>query len=61
MVQCYSKQNLPSDLSDIQWRVPLDVAKAAKFVTGTSKHIMDINGNPFLSDIKEDEAIIKEE
>ena len=34
---------------------------AAKVITGTSEHTMDVDGHPFLSDVEEDEAIIEDE
>ena len=37
------------------------MAKAAKLATGTSQQTMNIDGDLFLSDIKEDEAVIKDE
>ena len=37
------------------------MAKAAKLVAGTNEHTMDVDGDPSLSDIEEDKAIIEDE
>ena len=34
---------------------------AAKLVAGTSEHTIDVDGYPFLSDVEENEAIIRDE
>ena len=34
---------------------------AAKLYAGTSEHTMDVDRDPFLSDVEEDEVIIEDE
>ena len=36
-------------------------AETAKLVAGTDEHTMDVDGDPFSSDVEEDEAIIEDE
>ena len=36
------------------------IAKVAKLVARASQHTMDVDDDPFLRDVEEDEAIIKD-
>ena len=41
--------------------VEFSTAKEAKLVAGTSEHTMNVNGDPFLSDVEQNEATIEDE
>ena len=38
-----------------------NIDKAAKLVARTNEHTLNVDGEPFLSDVEEDEAIVEDE